>query len=330
MTQSALATRVIPHHNKFHSRQGNGVTRVIQHHWAGPGGDARLSNPTQQASANYLIFNDGTIAIQVPEEYRAWTSGSFEADGNAITIEVENYSFQKHGDDNHPDSWAISDEAYNAIVALIADIARRYGWGSINDSNYMGHRQFNSTACPGGYIWARMGDIRAWANKALKGGAAPAPAAPKPAAPAPAQKSIAQLADEVMAGKHGNGAQRQASLGGNYNAVQNEINRRAGLSASAPTAPAPQKSIAQLADEVMAGKHGNGADRQRSLGANYNAVQNEINQRAGVGAAPAAKSISQLADEVLAGKHGDGAQRQASLGGNYNAVQAEINRRYGV
>lgn len=45
MVQSSLATRVIPHHNKLHSRQGNAVTRIFQHHWAGIGGDARLANP---------------------------------------------------------------------------------------------------------------------------------------------------------------------------------------------------------------------------------------------------------------------------------------------
>lgn len=167
MVQSALVTRTVPHHNKLGARNGRSIDRIIQHHWAGPGGDARLANPGQQASSNYLIYSDGTIAIQVPEEYRAWTSGSFEADVNSITIEVENSSYQKHGNDNHPDSWAISDAAYNAIVALLADVSRRYGWGGITDDRYRGHREFSSTACPGGYLWARMADIRAHANAAL-------------------------------------------------------------------------------------------------------------------------------------------------------------------
>ena len=170
MTQSPLVTRTVPHHNKLGARNGRSIDRIIQHHWAGPGGDARLANPGQQASSNYLIYSDGTIAIQVPEEYRAWTSGSFEADVNSITIEVENSSYQKHGNDNHPDSWAISDAAYNSIVALLADVSRRYGWGSITDDRYRGHREFSSTACPGGYLWARMGDIRKRANAALAGG----------------------------------------------------------------------------------------------------------------------------------------------------------------
>ena len=170
MTHSPLATRAVPHHGKYGSRDGRPITRVIQHHWAGPGGDARLANPTQQASSTYLIYSDGTIAVQVPEEFRPWTSGSYAADVNAITIEVENSSYQKHGNDDHPDSWAISDAAYNAIVRLLADVATRYGWGSITDDRYRGHREFSATACPGGYLWTRLPQIRAAANAAIKGG----------------------------------------------------------------------------------------------------------------------------------------------------------------
>lgn len=192
MTHSSLATRTVPHHGKYGSRDGRAVTRIIQHHWAGPGGDARLANPTQQASSNYLIYSDGTIAVQVPEEFRAWTSGSYEADANSITIEVENSSYQKHGNDNHPDSWAISDAAYNSIVRLLADVAARYGWGRITDDRYRGHREFSSTACPGGYLWARMGDIRARANAAL-GSASIAPVGS--VNPAPADTRQLLLAD---------------------------------------------------------------------------------------------------------------------------------------
>ena len=52
-----------------------------------------------------------------------------------------------------------------------------------------------------------------------------------------------------------------------------------------PTTPSPKpsqpakKTISQLADEVMRGLHGSGRDRQRSLGANYTAVQQEVNRR---------------------------------------------------
>ncbi|MFA7745094.1 N-acetylmuramoyl-L-alanine amidase [Salinicoccus roseus] len=100
-------------------------------------------------------------------------------------------------------------------------------------------------------------------------------------APKPKSKSIAQMADEVVAGKHGSGHNnRRRSLGVSqsvYNQVRAEVNRRAGIK-SAPK----RKSITQMAKEVVAGKHGQGhANRQRSLGvdnATYQKVRARVNQ----------------------------------------------------
>ncbi|ASM62279.1 lysin A [Arthrobacter phage Nightmare] len=91
------------------------------------------------------------------------------------------------------------------------------------------------------------------------------------------QPSISELADRVMRGEFGNGDQRITALGNQYQEVQNEINRRAGISApvSVPSAP----NIEDLVRRTLAGEFGNGDDRVRALGANYTAVQAEINRR---------------------------------------------------
>lgn len=331
MTFSSLIAGTVPHHNKYSSRNGQSIARLLQHHWAGTaGGDARLLDPNQQASATYIIYSDGSIYGQVPEEYRPWTSGSFDADAPAITIEVQNTAGAVNGDDSHPDSWPISNKALDAICRLLADVATRYGWGGISEGNYQGHRQWFQTACPGGYIWARMGLIRNTAQAHYNGGGLVPSSVPS--TPSVEGKSVWQLADEVMAGLHGSGADRQASLGSNYDAVQDEVNRRFGVGAPASNEPAGSSaSIAQLADEVLAGVHGNGEQRQASLGDSYAAVQEEINRRlGGGGVAPQGVNISQLADAVLRGEYGNGDDRVAALGGNYVAVQNEINRRFGV
>lgn len=87
------------------------------------------------------------------------------------------------------------------------------------------------------------------------------------------------------------------------------------------------KTIDQLADEVIAGKHASGAQRKKSLGSQYDAVQKRVNEKLGAKpkAKPAAKSIDQLVKETLAGKHGNGEARKKSLGSNYQAVQDIIN-----
>ncbi|HFI0406347.1 TPA: peptidoglycan amidohydrolase family protein [Streptococcus suis] len=82
-----------------------------------------------------------------------------------------------------------------------------------------------------------------------------------------AGKSIDQLVQETLAGKYGNGDQRKAALGNQYEAVMAVINGKTTTN---------QKTVDQLAQEVIAGKHGNGEDRKKSLGSQYEAVQKRV------------------------------------------------------
>lgn len=171
MTFSPLISGKVPHHGKYSSRGGTPITRINQHHWAGmAGGDIRLMSPTEKASATYIIRTDGTLWGQVPEEFRPWTTSTAAADNPAITIEVQNINGKVNGNDDDPKSWQISDDALNMIIRLLADCSVRYGWGPIDKSRYRGHREFHATACPGGYLWARMSTTRAAANELLNGG----------------------------------------------------------------------------------------------------------------------------------------------------------------
>lgn len=143
---------------------------------------------------------------------------------------------------------------------------------------------------------------------------------------------IDQLVEEVLAGKHGTGQARKRALGVNYSAVQAKVNQRL-TGARNPKNSSSSGTISRLADGVLDGKYGTGAQRKRALGSNYAAVQAEVNRRLGNGGGTgrrASKSISQLADEVIKGQHGTGDARKRSLGSNYSAVQAEVNRRLGA
>ncbi len=154
--------------------------------------------------------------------------------------------------------------------------------------------------------------------------------------PTTTKKTISQMATEVIAGKHGSGhANRKKSLGisdAQYQKVRAEVNKRSGSS----TPKTSGKSIAQMAQEVIDGKHGNGNDaRRKSLGisqSQYNKVRAEVNKRLGSGSSgTSGKSISQMATEVIRGDHGTGhSNRRKSLGisqAQYNKVRAEVNRR---
>lgn len=58
-----------------------------------------------------------------------------------------------------------------------------------------------------------------------------------------------------------------------YNAVQDRVNELL----SGKTA-AQQKTVNELAAEVIAGKHGSGVERRKSLGDLYDAVQKRVNE----------------------------------------------------
>lgn len=221
MTFSQLITRTFAHHKKYTSRFGFKPNRIIIHHWAGTSDYSRLTNPKIKASVNYILFGNGDIAGLVPEEKSPWTSGGWIIDRNSITFEVQNSAGRAKGKNNdHPTSWPVSDKAYKSIVDLAAEIILRRGWGKATSKNIRFHRQFRATACPGGYLWNRRGQIINDINKRileLKS----APTKPKETAEA----RIKRLAKETLAGKHGNGSDRKRSLGKDYSAVQKLVNQ---------------------------------------------------------------------------------------------------------
>ena len=117
------------------------------------------------------------------------------------------------------------------------------------------------------------------------------------------------------------------TMGGPYVYVYRQKSVTATKSNSVQNASAVTKAgtLEKLAGEVMAGKYGSGAERQKALGKKYKAVQTIINER--LKAIDAKTSHNRLADEVLAGNLGNGPERKANLGTYYNAVQAIINKR---
>ena len=105
-------------------------------------------------------------------------------------------------------------------------------------------------------------------------------------------------------------------------------------SGSTPVQPSkPNKSVAQVAKEVIQGLWGNGDDRKNRLesaGYSFDAVQAEVNRiLSGAPAKPTLKPVAQVAKEVLRGEWGNGTDRKnrlESAGYDYTAVQNEVNR----
>lgn len=96
-------------------------------------------------------------------------------------------------------------------------------------------------------------------------------------------------------------------------------------SSTTSTASKPKKSIETIAQEVIAGKWGNGDTRKSSLykaGYNPDEVQKKVNQLLNM------KSVDTIAKEVIAGKWGNGDDRKNRLtkaGYDYSVVQKRVN-----
>lgn len=138
--------------------------------WTAKQGCDYFAKTDRQCSANYVVGKDGSIGLSVEEKNRSWCSSSSSNDHRAITIEVAS-------DTAHP--YAVTAEAYAALIELVADICKRNGikellWkadkslvGDVSKQNMTVHRWFANKACPGEYLYSRHGEIAAEVNKRL-------------------------------------------------------------------------------------------------------------------------------------------------------------------
>ena len=162
------------------SREGEKITKITIHHAAGVLSGVALSsifkNPKRQASANYCIGKDGEIIGCVPEEKRAWTSGSRWNDSQAITIEVSNSG-------GKPD-WPVSETVMKSLIELCADICRRYcivpEFTGDKRGSLTFHYMYQATECPGPYIKRHVPEIITRINNELCVEQKPVPVIDKP------------------------------------------------------------------------------------------------------------------------------------------------------
>lgn len=275
--------------------------------WTAKQGCDYFATTDRECSANYVVGKDGSIGLSVEEKDRCWCSSSSSNDHRAITIEVAS-------DTAHP--YAVTDEAYNALIKLVADICKRNGikkllWkadksliGQVDKQNMTVHRWFANKSCPGEYLYSRHSDIAAKVNALLGDSAGET-----------TQTPTTQTLYRVQVGAYSKKANADAMLEkirkagfdtymvqvdglykvqvGAYSKKSNADAMAAKLKASgfdtyittksgtAVSAGTQKKSVTELAKEVIAGKWGNGSDRNNRLtqaGYDYAAVQAKVNE----------------------------------------------------
>lgn len=176
-SNSKLASVTIksPNHS---GRRTHSIDTITIHCMAGPmtaeACGNLFSSSSRQASSNYGVGPDGKIGLYVDEANCSWCSSNSANDNRAITIEVSSDSY---------DPYAVTAKAYQATIKLVADICIRNGirklkWSTnrsermqhLNGCNMTVHRDYANKACPGDYLYNRMGDIASKANAIIATG----------------------------------------------------------------------------------------------------------------------------------------------------------------
>ena len=141
---------------------------------------ACFDHASVQASCNYGIAVDGRVALIVPENVRSWCSSSSANDQRAVTIECAS-------DKTAP--WAFRDNVYQRLIELCVDICKRNGKNKLlwladkqktlayqpaaDEMVLTVHRWFANKACPGDWLYERLGDLAEKVTKALGGSSVP-------------------------------------------------------------------------------------------------------------------------------------------------------------
>lgn len=257
-------------------RDGCKIDKVILHHNGGnlSGEGCYRVWQTREASAHYQVDANGVITQIVWDGDTAWHAGNYQANCTSIGIEHADIS---------TNPWKISDATLDNGAHLTAAVCKYYGLGRPQyGKNVFFHKDFSATECPasiaGSQRDAYMHRAQEWYDK-MTGSKPSATAKPAAKPSAPAKKSVETVVREVIAGQWGNGDDRMNRLraaGYDAQAVQNRVNALLGVST-----PSANVDLNALADAVIRGDYGNGAERQRRLGANYAAVQAIVNRKMG-------------------------------------------------
>nr|DAY93561.1 MAG TPA: holin [Caudoviricetes sp.] len=311
MSNSSLVsyTLLSPNHS---GKRTHSIDRITPHCVVGQLSAASIcgcfTSPDCEASCNYGIGKDGQIALCVDEGNRSWCSSSDANDQRAVTIECAS-------DKEHP--YAMTDAVYQSLIKLCVDICRRNEknkllWFGDKDKTLAYepkagemvltvHRWFANKACPGDWLYSRLGDLAAKVTAQLGSGAStPSTDGTLYRVQAGAFKNK-ENADRQLEKIKAAGFDTYMVQAGGYYKIQvgaysvkaNAENMLAKVKAAgfdafitteqgqAVSSTPAKKSIDEIAREVIRGDWGNGQDRKDRLtaaGYDYDAVQARVNQ----------------------------------------------------
>lgn len=173
MAVSSLATVKVPaDSSNYTAGRTSPIHKITVHHMAGRNtaeGCGRIFQAKgRNGSSHYGIGYDGTIGSYVDEDNTAWTDSSWYSNCTSVTIENSNSAYGA--------PWNVTDETFNSLVKLCADIAKRHNLGLlIPGKNLTWHSMYAATTCCGDYLRNNMQRLADEANKIINGTPVPTP-----------------------------------------------------------------------------------------------------------------------------------------------------------
>lgn len=166
MSKSSLTQIVVPadEGNYTKGRSGRNIEAITIHHMAGRLTAKQCGRIFQAkgryGSSHYGVGYDGSIANYVDEEDTAWTNSNWDSNCKSVTIETS----------DNDNSWYVNDTTLNALIKLVADIAKRNNLGKlVKGKNLTWHSlvadKGRETTCPGDYLRSKIQYIADEANK---------------------------------------------------------------------------------------------------------------------------------------------------------------------
>ena len=165
---SNLVTNIIPAHSDNFARGRNGVaiSEITIHHTAGnitiQSLGAMWQTPGRRVSSTYGI-NGRMVGQYLSEADTPFTNSNLAANRRAVTIETANTLSGSRGGEA---GWPVSDESFDTLIKLVADIARRNNLTPlVPGSSLTWHSMYSATVCPGPFLLSRIQRVADEANR---------------------------------------------------------------------------------------------------------------------------------------------------------------------
>lgn len=263
-------------------RQGNKITEIIIHHWGNDGQSFNgvvnwLCRANGNSSAHYVVESN-KVACIINCSDTAWHAGNFPHNLKSIGIECR------------PE---MSAGDLETVCELVADLYKTYGVLPI-----LGHKDVSATSCPGRY-YSKLGYIKQRAIEIMNG-KKPQAQKPQPTPKPTPSKHKYKIGEHVVfstcyrsSADPNNLAIGAGNMARNHGVITKIVNAKNPYLLDNGLCwvndgdirgfynAQPNKSIDDVAREVIRGDWGNGQDRVnrlRAAGYDPNAVQNKVNQ----------------------------------------------------